>query len=91
LYLNARFTNYFVQILIIRSKRQGEQRWSRGGGEKSSRGDAAPPAPILSAPMVFLTSNYILLRQVVDLSCGNKTKMMMMVTVDSALTQLLDY
>jgi len=47
--LNARFSNYFVQISIIRSKCQKGQRWSRG--RKKFQGVAAPPAFILSAPM----------------------------------------
>jgi len=40
---------YFVQILLIRSKCQEGQRWSRGGGEKNSREEAAPSVPILPA------------------------------------------
>jgi len=43
------FSNYFVQILVIRSKCQGEQRWSRKD-EKDSRGAAAP---LLPAPMIM--------------------------------------
>jgi len=56
LYLNACFSNYFVQILIIRSKCQRGR--GRGGGakmvqgeRKNSRGAATPPASILPAPV----------------------------------------
>jgi len=42
------FSNYFVQILVITSKCQGEKRGQGGGGsEKNSRGQMS----LLPAPM----------------------------------------
>jgi len=40
LYLNARFSNYFVQILIIRSKCQGDK--DGPGGRKTFQGGSCP-------------------------------------------------
>jgi len=56
-------SNYFVQILVVRSKCQGEEGkdglW--GGGEKNSREAAAP---LLPAPMVFIHSAISIIKNV---------------------------
>jgi len=45
LYLNTRFSNYFVQILIIRFKCQWGQKWFRGGKKNSKGRGSCPPCP----------------------------------------------
>jgi len=47
------FRNYFVLILVIRSKYQEDTDGPVGEGEKIPRGHV-PPSPLLSAPYVSM-------------------------------------
>jgi len=58
LYLNARFSSYFVQLLIVRSKCQGGKDGPGRAKKNSKGGQLPPPAPILPAPMCSGTLTY---------------------------------
>jgi len=45
------FSNYFVQILVIRPKFQRGQIWSRGGAQKNSSRGSCPGHRLLLTPI----------------------------------------